>query len=122
MKLVRRLILGVCILTMCGVISVSSKQLVILWEYHNPGVSSWVPVGMNQWGGYDYSCTGIIPGACNTYDWKAIYYYNVQPPSLPPSASATIYPDAPRQAFMQAQGEIPPSSLPTPTVTLTEEN
>jgi hypothetical protein len=122
MKPIRRLISAVCILAVCGMMSASGKQLVITWQYHNAGVSSWVPIGINQWGGYDYSCTGIIPGDCNTYDWRSIYYYSVQPPTLPSGASATTYPDAPRQAFMQAQGQTPPSSLPTPTVTQTNED
>lgn len=121
MKDPQKAILVIACLLILGAERSQGRQLVITWRYHNAIQGSWVAVGINRYGGYDYSCTGVYLG-CGLYDWKSVYYYNVQPPSLLPGATSPAYPDNPRAAFMQSQGQAPPSSLPEPTVTQTDED
>jgi hypothetical protein len=100
---------------------VHGRKLTITWHYGGSQVASWRSAGVNMWGGYDYSCSGILNG-CAMYDWMTNYYYSVQPPTLPPAAVSPDYPNAPRIAIMLQDGQTPPSNLPEPEVTQTFED
>jgi hypothetical protein len=100
---------------------VQSGKLTITWRYGNPENASWTVVGRNMWQGIDRSCTGPLFG-CGKYDWMTTYYYDIQPPALPPAAVSPDYPTEPRITFMQQQGQTPPSTLPEPEITQTLED
>jgi hypothetical protein len=116
MKTIAKLAVVVLLTAVLQSVHVHGKKLTITWHYGGSGAASWRAVGLNMWGGYDYSCTGPFTG-CAKYDWMTNYYYSVQPPSLPPAATSPDYPDAPRIAVMQQDGQTPPSDLPEPEVT-----
>lgn len=109
------------IILLAHAVALNGKKLTITWSYGSGQIASWRAVGINQWGGYDYSCHGPFNG-CQKYDWMTNYYYDIQPPNLPPQSYSADYPNDLRVSAMQQDGQSPPTSLPTPTVTQTVED